>query len=179
MKFSTGIFEKEGRDARAVNAVFFSSVCEEWETPQGLFDKLNAEFGFTLDVCAYKETAKCAKYFTPSEDGLNRDWTGETVFCNPPYGTKQDAWIRKCAEHGAKGGIAVMLLPVRTDTVRFHDLILGKADIRFLRGRLKFGKSKNAAPFSSMVVVYSINDGMKTISSISKNGDKYEAKEDK
>jgi site-specific DNA-methyltransferase (adenine-specific) len=137
-----------------LNKALFLSNREDWETPQRLFDELNNEFGFTLDVCATPETAKCAKYYTPSEDGPTQDWTGEVVFCNPPYGRKQDAWIQKCSAHGAQGGVAVMLLPVRTDTVRFHDMLHGKAEIRFLRGRLKFGKAKHSAPFPSMVFVF-------------------------
>ena len=132
----------------------FTSKKKDWGTPQRLFDELNREFGFTLDPCAADETAKCAKHYTPSENGLAQDWTGEVVFCNPPYGRNQDAWIHKCSEHGASGGVAVMLIPARTDTARFHDMILGKAEIRFLRGRLKFGKAKNSAPFPSMVVVF-------------------------
>jgi len=134
--------------------MLLNSGRDDWETPQVFFDELNREFGFTLDPCATPESAKCAKFFTQPDDGLTQDWTGEVVFCNPPYGIKQDAWIRKCSEHGANGGVAVMLLPVRTDTARFHDLLLGKSEIRFLRGRLKFGKAKNRAPFPSMVVVF-------------------------
>ena len=158
-----------------MNGVLLASGRDDWETPQEFFDKLNAEFGFTLDVCACKETAKCAKFFTPSEDGLTRDWTGEIVYCNPPYGREQDAWIKKCYEHGAKGGVAVMLLPARTDTARFHDFIYGKAEIRFVRGRLKFGKSKNAAPFPSMVVVFNKRRNKNTIST---NGDKNKHEEE-
>jgi site-specific DNA-methyltransferase (adenine-specific) len=137
-----------------LNKGLLESGRDDWETPQELFDELDREFGFTLDPCATAENAKCAKYHTPSEDGLARDWTGETVFCNPPYGRRQDAWVRKCREHGAGGGVAVMLIPARTDTARFHDLILGNAEIRFLRGRLKFGGAKDSAPFPSMVVVF-------------------------
>jgi len=138
-----------------LNKALLESGRDDWETPQNLFDSLNSEFGFTLDPCATANTAKCRKYFTPSEDGLRQDWTGEIVFCNPPYNRKQDAWVRKCYEHGANGGIAVMLLPARTDTARFHDLIFGKAEIRFLRGRLKFAKARNNAPFPSMIVIFS------------------------
>ena len=137
-----------------MNKALFESGRDDWETPQNLFDDLDSEFGFTLDPCATAKTAKCGKYFTPSEDGLRQDWTGEVVFCNPPYGRGQDAWVRKCCEHGSNGGVAVMLLPARTDTARFHDLIIGKAEIRFLRGRLKFVKACNSAPFPSMIVIF-------------------------
>lgn len=135
------------------NALFSSKSCE-WETPQDVFDKLNAEFHFTLDPCCTEENAKCEKHYTVKEDGLAQDWTGETVFCNPPYGREMPKWIRKCYEHFKKGGTAVLLIPARTDTKAFHEYIYGKAEIRFIRGRLKFGGADNPAPFPSMVVVY-------------------------
>lgn len=137
-----------------MNKALFSSEKVEWETPQDLFDKLNQEFNFTLDPCSTDENAKCAKHYTAEQNGLLQDWTGETVYCNPPYGKEMPKWIHKCYNHFIHGGIAVMLLPARTDTKAFHEYIYGKAEIRFIRGRLKFGGSKNSAPFPSMVVVY-------------------------
>lgn len=79
-----------------INAALFSSSTDEWATPQWLFDKLNDEFHFTLDPCALPSNAKCAKFYTPSEDGLAQNWEGESVFCNPPYGRQLGAWVRKC-----------------------------------------------------------------------------------
>lgn len=137
-----------------MNKVMYSSSTCEWETPQDFFDNLNEEFCFTLDPCSTHENAKCAKHYTKEEDGLSKDWTGETVYCNPPYGRDMPLWIEKCARHAAGGGTAVMLLPARTDTRAFHAYIYGKAEIRFIKGRLKFGGSKNSAPFPSMVVVF-------------------------
>lgn len=137
-----------------MNDAMFSSNTEEWATPQSFFDALDAEFHFTLDPCSTDENAKCAKHYTKEQDGLAQDWTGETVFCNPPYGREMPKWIAKCAEHGAGGGIAVMLIPARTDTKAFHKYIWGMAEIRFVKGRLKFGGSRNSAPFPSMVVVF-------------------------
>lgn len=132
----------------------YSSKTVEWETPQDLFDRLNDEFHFTLDPCCTDENAKCKKHYTKEQDGLSQDWTGEIVYCNPPYGREMPKWIRKCYEHYIQGGTAVMLIPARTDTKAFHDYIYGKAEVRFLRGRLKFGGSKNSAPFPSLVAVY-------------------------
>lgn len=114
-----------------MNNSLFSSSSEEWSTPQDFFDKLNDEFHFTVDVCSTHENAKCEKHYTKDDDGLSQDWTGETVWCNPPYGRQMQKWIRKCAEHGNKGGLAVMLIPARTDTKAFHEFIYGKAEIRF------------------------------------------------
>lgn len=134
-----------------INSGLFTSNTDEWATPQELFDKLDEEFHFDLDVCASKENAKCKRFFTKEQDGLKQKWGGYTVFCNPPYGRKIKDWVKKCAQHE---GTAVMLLPARTDTAWFHDYILGKGEIRFIRRRIHFGGSKYDAPFPSMIVVY-------------------------
>jgi phage N-6-adenine-methyltransferase len=136
--------------------VMFSNKTDEWETPQDFFDELDREFNFTLDPCATPENAKCKKYYTKVEDGLKQDWQGEKVFCNPPYGREIKKWVKKCYLESKKPNTTVvMLIPARTDTSYFHDYIFKKAkEIRFVRGRLKFGNSKNSAPFPSMVVVF-------------------------
>lgn len=138
------------------NDLMFSSKTCEWATPQDFFDRLNAEFKFTLDPCASAENHKCDKYYTKAEDGLIQDWSGETVFCNPPYGREIGRWVCKCFREvfDGKCPCAVMLLPARTDTRWFHDYIYNKAEIRFIPGRLKFNSQKNSAPFPSMVVVF-------------------------
>ena len=137
-----------------INKGLFSSNTELWATPQAFYDQLNQEFGFTLDPCALPDNAKCAKFFTPEDDGLAQDWSGERVFCNPPYGRKIAAWVKKCHDEAQKGALVVMLIPARTDTSYFHDYIYHKAEIRFVRGRLKFGNAEQGAPFPSMVVIY-------------------------
>lgn len=129
----------------------FTSNTDQWATPQDFFDKLNDEFHFTLDVCADETNHKCEKYYSKEDDGLKQDWGGEIIWCNPPYGREIGKWVKKCSEYE---GESVMLLPARTDTRWFHDYIYGKSEIRFIRGRLKFGGSKNSAPFPSMVVVF-------------------------
>ena len=137
-----------------INNGLYTSNSEEWETPIEFFRDLDDEFNFTLDVCATADNAKCSKFFTKAQDGLKQDWTGETVWCNPPYGKTIGSWCRKCYEHSIRGGVAVMLIHARTDTAWFHDWILGKAEIRFIRGRLKFGGSKWNAPFPSLVAIF-------------------------
>ena len=139
-----------------MTSAIFSSATDEWATPQGFFDKLNEEFHFTLDPCALPHNAKCKKFFTPNEDGLRQDWGGEIVFCNPPYGRAISDWVRKCSEESKKPNTTVVaLIPARTDTRYFHEYIYKKArDIRFIKGRLKFGSSKNSAPFPSMVIIF-------------------------
>ena len=133
----------------------FSSESNEWGTPKELFDELNAEFHFTLDPCSTHENAKCKQHYTVEEDGLSQDWAGEIVFCNPPYGREIAKWVKKAAVSHAT---TVMLIPARTDTSYFHDYIYGKAEIRFLRGRVRFertnGTPGDAAPFPSMIVVF-------------------------
>lgn len=133
--------------------VMFSSKTDLWETPQDFFDRLDEEFHFTLDVCALPENAKCKKFYTPEQDGLSQPWHG-ICWCNPPYGRGILDWVRKAKLSVDGGNTVVMLLPARTDTRWFHDYIYGQAEIRFLRGRLKFGGCKNSAPFPSMVVIF-------------------------
>lgn len=135
--------------------LMFSSKSDEWETPQDFYNELNKEFHFTLDPAATDENHKCNMYFTENEDGLKQSWQGHTVFCNPPYGRKIWQWVSKARDEWKQGNATVvMLLPARTDTRWFHEWIYGQADIRFIKGRLKFGGSKNSAPFPSMVAVF-------------------------
>lgn len=134
-------------------SVHFSSKTNEWATPQELYNQLDREFLFTLDPCATPENAKCERFFTEADNGLLQSWDNERVFCNPPYGRQLKQWVKKASE--ARGGVVVLLIPARTDTSYFHDYIYRSgAQIRFIRGRLKFGNSKNSAPFPSMVVVF-------------------------
>jgi site-specific DNA-methyltransferase (adenine-specific) len=135
--------------------VLFSSKDEVWATPQDFFDTLNEEFHFTLDPCALPENAKCSKYFTPEDDGLQQDWDGEIVFCNPPYCRKVSDWVQKAYYESKKPNTrVVMLLAARTDTKWFHEYIYNKAELRFIKGRLKFGDNKRNAPFPSMIVIF-------------------------
>ena len=79
---------------------------------------------------------------------------GELVFCNPPY-SQIAKWVQKCYEESIKPGtVVVLLIPARTDTKYFHDYILHRSEIRFIKGRLKFGGGKYNAPFPSMVVIF-------------------------
>ena len=132
----------------------FTSNSDEYSTPDALFESLNEEFDFTLDPCATHENHKCLAYYTSAENGLNQNWGGERVFCNPPY-SKIAEWVRKCYEESLKAGtLVVMLIPARTDTKYFHDYILHRSEIRFIKGRIKFGSEKYNAPFPSMIVIF-------------------------
>ena len=138
--------------ANAPRAYMPPSATDNWATPQATFDVLHAEFGFTLDPCASASNHKCPRYFTKKQNGLLRDWGTETVYCNPPYGREIADWMAKADAAAQAGATVVMLVPNRTDTKWYHD-VAEKHEVRFLKGRLKFGGSKNAAPFGSMVVV--------------------------
>lgn len=136
----------------AINNGLFTSNTDLWATPQGFFDKLNKEFSFTLDVCATDENAKCEKYYTETDDGLAQEWSG-ICWMNPPYGREIGKWVKKAYESSLTGATVVCLLPSRTDTKWWHDYCM-KGEIRFIKGRLKFGDSKNSAPFPSAIVVF-------------------------
>ena len=129
----------------------------EWATPKDLFDKLNAIHNFTLDVAASSNNALCDEWFgldhvnESRRDGLAAQWYGR-VWCNPPYGRVIKYWVKKAQQHN---DLVVMLLPSRTDTKWFHELVLPYAEVQFIKGRLKFGESKLGAPFPSIIVTYS------------------------
>ena len=142
-----------------MNESLLSSKNLDWCTPQPFYDKLDAEFHFVLDPASTEATAKCNKYYTPENDGLTSTWdVGGAVFVNPPYGREIGKWVRKAYQESFSGITIVMLLPARTDTSYFHQYIYHKAEIRFLRGRIKFidqfGRETGPAPFPSMVVIY-------------------------
>ena len=125
---------------KRLNPALFSSVKMDWATPQAFFDALDAEFHFTLDPCASVGNAKCGKFYTIADNGLEQDWAGETVFCNPLYGRAIYDWVFKCWRESRKPGTTVIYR-------RAHE-------IRFIRGRLRFGDGTAPAPFPSMVVIF-------------------------
>jgi hypothetical protein len=124
-----------------VTKVHYSSVTEHWATPKAFLEELNQEFAFDFDPCPLRG----------SVNGLLVPWNGRRVFCNPPYGPS----IRKWLLRGTEADVAVFLLPARTDTIWFHEIVLrGASEIRFIRGRLRFGDNAGRAPFPSMIVVF-------------------------
>lgn len=156
--------------------VHFSSKSDDWATPQDFFDKMSERYTLVLDVCASKTNYKCRTFFTSEglfqvedgaflklsdQNGLNSIWRHPdfpedvlpNCWMNPPYGRGIGAWVKKAYEESQKGCLVVCLLPARTDTKWFHDYCV-KGEIEFIKGRLKFGGAKNAAPFPSMVVVF-------------------------
>lgn len=138
---------------RLKRSVHFQSKSHLWETPQALFDELDSEFGFTLDVCASPDNAKCEKFFTAKQNGLIQTWSG-ACWMNPPYGREIGFWVQKAFESSLQGATVVALVPARTDTTWWHSFVMPYAEIRYLRGRLKFGGHENSAPFPSAVVIF-------------------------
>lgn len=143
-----------------INKALFTSSKEDWETPQDFYDRLNAKYHFKWDLAASDDNAKCSYYFTRDDNSLEQDWEGLSgnLFLNPPYGRELKLWVKKAATTGLKDKQnLVMLIPSRTDTSYWHDYIFNHAEIKFLRGRLKFevdGVSGDSAPFPSAVVIY-------------------------
>jgi phage N-6-adenine-methyltransferase len=153
-----------------VSPVMFASASDEWSTPQDLFYELNREFNFGVDLAASPENTKCEVFYSKEASALVSDWGtavgsfgGTAGFCNPPYSRLlQGAFIGKAARERQRGFLTVMLLPARTDTKSFHAFIWDAekhkpregVEIRFIKGRLKFGGAVNSAPFPSMIVIF-------------------------
>jgi phage N-6-adenine-methyltransferase len=151
-RYCSAACRKAAARRRGTSSVHFSSATPEWSTPPEVFDELDAEFGFELDVCATAGNAKCGRYFTQADDGLAQAWRG-VCWMNPPYGDGIGAWMRKAHESSLLGATVVCLVPARTDTRWWQD-IAALGDIRFVRGRLRFGGTATGAPFPSAVVVF-------------------------
>ena len=135
-----------------INQGLMTSNTDLWSTPRDFFDDYNAIYQFDVDVCATAENALCAKFYSPEDNGLSKEWHG-VCWMNPPYGREIGKWMKKAYESSLHGATVVCLVPARTDTAWWHDYAM-KGNIEFIRGRLKFGSSKNSAPFPSAVVVF-------------------------
>ena len=137
-----------------------STGCEnkdKWATPECLFDRLNKRFGFTLDPCCEIHTAKCDKFYTEKENGLIQDWTGEVVFCNPPYSRERiPLWMKKCADEAQKGVKIVALIPVSSSSAWWHKYVWNNAKIEFIKGRVRFEGAPHTAPFSSCLAMRNV-----------------------
>jgi phage N-6-adenine-methyltransferase len=147
-------------------AILFSSAKDDWQTPRELFDELNAEFDFNVDLAATAENTLCDEWFDERRGGaLNWPWApvGRTGFCNPPYSRGlQKKFIEKAATERLSGFTTVMLIPARTDTKAFHRYIWNAethqpregVEVRFLPGRIRFVGAAHGAPFPSMIIVF-------------------------
>ena len=140
----------------SINTGLFTSDRPDWETPAELFALYDAQYHFTLDVCATANNAKCKHFFTVEDDGLRQSWAGEVCWCNPPYGREVGAWVEKAAHEMTRTKLIAVLLPARTDTAWWHDYVAPFASIDFLRGRVRFVGADSSAPFPSAVAIYGI-----------------------
>jgi phage N-6-adenine-methyltransferase len=131
----------------------FTAKKANWETPQALFDELDVEFGFQFDLAADETNAKCDRFYTIEDDALNQPWEG-VCWLNPPFGRGIELWLSRAVEAAQAGATVVVLVPARTDTIWWHDLVIPHAEIRFLRGRLQFEGAATSAPFPSAILVY-------------------------
>ena len=127
-----------------INRALFSSQSDNWSTPQGFYDELDKRYHFDFDPCPLDEN--------PKFDGLKIEW-GQRNFVNPPYSDIAN-WLKKAYEESRKGKLVVMLMPSRTDTKYWHEYVMKADEISFIKGRLKFGDSKNSAPFPSCLVYF-------------------------
>jgi len=127
----------------------------DYETPPALFRRLDAEFHFTIDVCATRKTSKCLTYLTPKQDGLTTPWhrLGGACWMNPPYGKQIGAWMQKAWHESQRGATVVCLVPARTDSEWWHVFAMS-GEIRFIRGRIKFVGQAHNAPFPSAIVIF-------------------------
>lgn len=141
----------DGHSMVGYTALTSSQSCE-WSTPQDLFNELDKEFKFTVDVCASDDNAKCERYYTKSDNGLRHEWYG-TCWMNPPYGRQVGLWIEKAYKASTQGVTVVCLLPARTDTRWFHDYCI-KGELRWIRGRLRFGDGNGRATFPSFLCIF-------------------------
>ncbi|MGI9556035.1 MAG: DNA N-6-adenine-methyltransferase [Cyanophyceae cyanobacterium] len=134
-------------------AYYNKSKSDSWSTPTKIYNELNNEFNFDdFDPCPLNDN--------PEINGLKLDWA-PTTFVNPPYSklktTKKRGmgWVEKAHIECKKNKTIVMLIPARVDTTWFHEIILANNyEVRFIKGRLKFGESKDSAPFPSMIVIF-------------------------
>jgi phage N-6-adenine-methyltransferase len=141
-----------------------TSLDDTWTTPREFFDELNKEFNFGLDAAALQNSTLVPdNWYGPdhpdpaARDALRIDWNhnsrGRPIWLNPPYGRVIKDWVRKASEVASGGGTVVCLVPARTDTHWWHDYCINAYEIRYIRGRLKFGGQKNSAPFPSALVI--------------------------
>ena len=139
----------------ALNKGLMTSNSDEWTTPRWLFDRLNERFQFTLDAAATDENHLCPNWYTKERDGLSQSWGYQRTFVNPPY-SQIDKWAEKIACEARMGDalLVVALIPARTDTKWWQQHVATADHVHFIRGRLRFGDSKNSAPFPSAIAFW-------------------------
>jgi phage N-6-adenine-methyltransferase len=142
-------------DRHGIQLAWTKSTNAEFRTPSWLFQQLDSEFHFTIDLAASAENTKCPRYYDSQTDSLSQSWAGETGFLNPPYGRKVGTWVKKAFQESRQPNtVIVMLLYARTGTSWFHEWVLPYAEVRFLRSRLTFEGEDDTAPFDSLITIF-------------------------
>lgn len=142
---------------KAKNNGRYNGNGREWATPPEVFQPLHREFNFTVDVCATPLNAKLPYYWTEVDNGLAQDWSNERAWMNPPYGREVYAWTKKAREEAATGALVVGLLPASTDLQWWHDDVICHAEVRYIRGRVRFltdGPYRASGFFASVIVIW-------------------------
>ena len=153
----------------SASSVHFSSASDDWPTPQDFFDRMNALHGpLELDVCASPTNAKCPRYYTRADDGLAQPWSG-VCWMNPPYGREMVAWLKRAEAEKANGVTTVALIPSRTNTGWWHDIVMPN-EVRFVRGRPKFGNADQGLPWPLAVVIYRPRYGSVSLENAERRG---------
>ncbi len=146
------------RTALVRNRGRYNGNGREWGTPPEIFDPLHAEFNFTRDVCASNRNAKVVpRYWTEADDGLSKTWAGERCWMNPPYGREIYAWTRKARDESKQGALVVGLLPASCDLSWWHEDVIGHAEVRYIRGRVRFitgGPYRASGFFASVICIW-------------------------
>jgi phage N-6-adenine-methyltransferase len=132
---------------------YFLSSSIEWGTPPEIFDPLDAQYHFTLDVCASAANAKVPRYFSAAQNGLAQDWGQEICWMNPPYGRQLETWMRKAYGSAQAGATVVSLVPARTSNRWWH-AYAQHAEYTFLKGRVRFVGAASTAPFPSVILIF-------------------------
>ena len=138
------------------NDYLHSSNNMNWETPDWLFDALDKEFEFTVDVCADEKNKKCKRFYSEDNSCLDKNWEDERCFMNPPYGRNLPKFMEKAYNESKKGATVVCVVPVRPESKWWQNYAM-KAEIRYFRQRLKFtltGKRSDVAPFATAIIVF-------------------------
>jgi phage N-6-adenine-methyltransferase len=140
---------------RHQQSIHFRAGPCEWSTPPAFFDRLDARYHFDLDVCATAANAKCPRFFDRGQDGLKQPWPCRAAWCNPPYGKDVGRWLEKAwgEAQAGRAGVVVCLVFARTDTQWWHTWA-PRAEVEFVRGRLRFGEARSGAPHPSALLIF-------------------------
>lgn len=139
----------------SIQSILKPALRDDWETPQWLFDLVQAEFALELDVCATNETAKCEHYIDAEQDAFKTPWTFKRCWMNPPYGRGLEQWMQLAWDYSKRGHLVVCLVPASTENEWWWRIVeASKAEVRFIRGRVNFVGTTSGSTFGSALVIF-------------------------